>query len=243
MKQQPIEAIDNGRRHIHQLFLDETHPGPRPGVLVFPEAFGLGQHALQRAERLAAMGYAALAVDLHGEGREFGDLTQVRPAILALFGDRAAWRARLRAALDLLLAQPQVDHGRIGAIGFCFGGACGLELARSGASLSAIVTFHAGLQPPLEADAGQIKAKVLICHGAEDPLLKPEALDAVLAELSRDRVDWQLLSFGGAGHSFTNPDADARAVPGFAYSANADRRSWAAMQGFFAEVFAKGSEK
>ncbi len=237
MHQQPIETIENGQRHIHQLFFDKTRPGPRPGILVFPEAYGLGEHALQRAERLAALGYAALAVDIHGEGREFSDLTQVRPAIVALFGDRPAWRARLRAALDVLLAQPQVDGSRTGAIGFCFGGACCLELARSGAPLNAIVTFHAGLQAPLEADAGQIKAKVLICHGSQDPLLKPEALDAVLAELSRDRVDWQLLSFGGTGHSFTNPDADARGVPGFAYNANADRRSWASMQGLFTEVF------
>ena len=237
MHQQLIETIENGQRYISQLFWDETRPGPRPGILVFPEAYGLGEHALQRAERLAALGYAALAVDIHGEGREFSDLAQVRPAIVALFGDRPAWRARLRAALDVLLAQPQVDGSRTGAIGFCFGGACCLELARSGAPLHAIVTFHAGLQAPLEADVGQIKSKVLICHGSQDPLLKPEALDAVLAELSRDRVDWQLLSFGGAGHSFTNPDADARGVPGFAYNANADRRSWVAMQGLFTEVF------
>lgn len=238
MHQQPIETTENGQRHIHQFFLDETLQGPRPGVLVFPEAFGLGDHALQRARRLAELGYAALAVDIHGEGREFQDLAQVRPAILVLFGDRAAWRARLQAAHELLRAQPQVDAARTAAIGFCFGGACSLELARSGAPLSAIVTFHAGLQPPLEADAGKIKAKVLVCHGAEDPLMKPEPLAAILAELTRDKVDWQLLSHGNVVHSFTNPDADARGAPGFAYNASADRRSWAAMQGLFAEVFA-----
>lgn len=237
MQQQAIQYVDNGQRHIHQLFVDESRPGPRPGILVFPEAYGLADHTLQRAQRLAALGYAALAVDLHGEGREFKDLAQVRPAIVALFSDRPAWRARLRTAFDLLLAQPQVDSTRTAAIGFCFGGACCLELARSGAPLSAIVTFHAGLQAPLEADAGQIKAKVLICHGAEDPLLKPEALAAVLAELTRDKVDWQLLSHGNVVHSFTNPEADTRGTPGFAYNANADRRSWAAMQGLFAEVF------
>ncbi|MDM4769961.1 dienelactone hydrolase family protein [Solimonas sp. SE-A11] len=240
MHQQTIESGENGQRHFHQFFLDETRPGSRPGVLVFPEAFGLGEHARQRARRLAELGYAALAVDIHGEGREFQDLAQVRPAILALFGDRTAWRARLRAAHAVLLAQPQVDATRTAAIGFCFGGACSLELARSGAPLSAIVSFHAGLQPPLEADAGQITAKILICHGAEDPLMKPEPLAAVLAELTRDKVDWQLLSHGNVVHSFTNPDADTRATPGFAYNANADRRSWVAMQGLFDEVFGGG---
>lgn len=238
MNRQQIEYGNGSTPYIGQLFRDDSRKGPRPGVVVFPEAFGLNEHALQRAERLAQLGYVALAADPHGGGVVYSDTATLGPAIRALFADRAEWRSRARAALDALLAQPQVDRGRVAAIGFCFGGATCLELARSGAPVAAIVTFHAGLQPPLEADAGCIGGKVLICHGAEDPLMKPEALNTVLAELSRDRVDWQLLSFGGTAHSFTNPEADARGAPGFAYNANADRRSWAAMQGFFAEVFA-----
>ncbi|AXQ28503.1 dienelactone hydrolase family protein [Solimonas sp. K1W22B-7] len=238
MRKQKIE-YGNGPTQFHGwLIRDDSLDGVRPGVLVFPEAYGLNEHAIERAERLAQLGYVALAADMHGGGVVYSDTATLGPAIRSLFGDRAEWRARAQAALDALLAQPQVDRDRVAAIGFCFGGATCLELARSGAPLSALVTFHAGLQPPLEADAGRITGKVLICHGAEDPLMKPEALNAVLAELSRDRVDWQLLSFGGVAHSFTNPDADARGAPGFAYNANADRRSWAAMQGLFAEVFA-----
>lgn len=238
MKQQTLEYGEGPQKFVGRLIWDDSLTSPRPGVLVFPEAFGLNEHAIERAERLARLGYAALAADPHGGGKVFDDLPSLGPAILALYGDRALWRARARAAFDALAALSQVDARRIAAIGFCFGGATCLELARSGAPLAAITSFHAGLMPEQEGDAGRISGKVLICHGAADPIVKREALDAVTAALQRDRVDWQLHSYGGAGHSFTDPAADARGAPGFGYHAAADRRSWAAMRSLFEEVFA-----
>ncbi len=237
MKQQLLEYTAGGITFKGQLFLGEDLSDKRPGVIVFPEAFGLNEHALVRARRLAELGYVAFAADPHGDGTVFPDLPSVSPAIRALYADRNAWRARLLAAFDALRAQPQVDSGRIAAIGFCFGGACCLELARSGAPLAAIVTFHAGLIVETDGDAGRIKAKVLVCNGADDAVVKSEALDAVIAEFRRDGVDWQLIQYGNTVHSFTNPDADARGVPNFRYSADAERRSWAAMRGLFDEVF------
>lgn len=238
MKKQTIEYTDGKTKFIGQLVWDEARSGPRPGVLVFPEAFGLNDHAIERAERLARLGYVALAADPHGEGARFEDMQAVMPAIMALYTDRAEWRSRARAAFDALRAQPQVDSERIAAIGFCFGGATCFELARSGAPLAAVVTFHAGLIPELPDDAGHIRARLLICHGAEDPLVRKEALDAVVAELRRDRLDWQLISYGNAVHSFTDPAADERGIPGLGYNREAETRSWAAMRGLFDEAFA-----
>lgn len=236
MKKQTIEYSNGKTGFIGQLVWDESRSGPRPGVLVFPEAFGLNEHAVQRAERLAQLGYVALAADPHGEGRCFTDLPSVTPAIKAMYADRAEWRSRAEAALQALVSQPQVDRGRVAAIGFCFGGATCFELARTGAPLAAVVTFHAGLIPELPGDAGRIRAKLLVCHGAEDPLVKKEALEAVLAELRRDGLDWQLISYGNTVHSFTNPAANG-SMPGIRYSEQADARSWTAMRGLFDEAF------
>jgi len=238
MKKQTIEYTDGKTKFIGQLVWDDTRGGRRPGVLVFPEAFGLNDHALQRAERLAQLGYVALAADPHGGGTRYSDMQAVMPVIKGYYSDRADWRSRAEAAFEALMVQPQVDADRIAAIGFCFGGATCLELARSGAPLAAIVTFHAGLIPELPEDAGRIRAKLLICHGAEDPLVKKEAIDAVVSELRRDRLDWQLISYANAMHSFTEPKADERKIPGLSYDRRADERSWTAMRGLFEEAFA-----
>jgi dienelactone hydrolase len=238
MKKQKIEYSNGTTTFIGQLVWDDSRSGPRPGVIVFPEAFGLNDHALQRAERLAQLGYVALAADPHGGGTAFSDMQSMMPAIKALYADRADWRSRARAAFDALVAQPQVDGNRIAAIGFCFGGSTCFELARSGAPLAAVVTFHASLIPEMPGDAGRIRARLLVCHGAEDPLVAKEALEAVVSELRRDRLDWQLISYGNAVHSFTDPAADAHKMPGLGYSERADARSWTAMRGLFEEAFA-----
>lgn len=236
MNTQKLEYTDGTTRFIGQLYWDGALSGPRPGVVVFPEAFGLNEHARQRAERLAQLGYVALAADPHGEGAVYGDLPSVRPAIQALFADRAQWRSRARAAWDTLVAQPQVDGSRTAAIGFCLGGATCFELARCGVPLAALATFHAGLLPEMPGDAGSIRARVLVCHGADDPMVKQEALDAVIAELKRDRLDWQFMYYGNTVHSFTNPAADERKVPGLKYNPLAEARSWALMRSLFDEV-------
>ena len=238
MKTQSIEYPSGPTRLVGHLAWDADIGSRRPGVIVFPEAFGLNAHARERAECLARLGYVALAADLLGDGRVFDDLPSVVPSIKALYADRTAWRARARAALEVLLARPEVDRERLGAIGFCFGGSTALELARSGAPLSAVATFHAGLLPRLPEDAGRIRSRVLICHGDDDPVVNQDALVTVVDELRHDRVDWQLARYGNTVHSFADPQADARNNPGGAYNALADRRSWAAMRQLFDEAFA-----
>jgi dienelactone hydrolase len=238
MKTQQLKYSNGARNFIGHLAWDDTQQGTRPGIVVFPEAFGLGDHARERANRLAQAGYVALAADLHGDGTVYKGLDTVGPAIQALYTNRAEWRSMATAALDALIAQPNVDRKHVGAIGFCFGGTTCLELARSGAAVGAIAAFHAGVNVGLPEDAGRIRAKVLICHGAEDPLVKKEAIDAFMAEMRRDKVDWQFLYLGNTVHSFTEPAADGRGQPAsFAYSRNAEGRAWAAMSYLFDETF------
>lgn len=237
MKSQQVVYRGAGRRFLGELYWDEAATQPAPGVLVFPDAFGLAGHARERAQRLAQLGYVALAADLHGEGAVYEDVASMRAHLQPLFENRADWRARAQAALTALQAQPQVDAQRLAAIGFCFGGATCLELARCGAPLKAIVGFHAGVLAPLPGDEQKIRAKVLLCQGADDPLIRKENMAAVEDELRRDQVDWQLIRYGNTVHSFTNLDAASRQSPAMAYNADADRRSWAAMRGLLAEVF------
>lgn len=235
MNSKTIEYTNGKKKFIGQLYWDDSHNEKRPGIVVFPEAYGLSDNARQRAEQLAQLGYFVLAADPHGDGKIF-DATNIGPAIQALYTDRAEWRSRASAALDALLTQPQVDTNKVGAIGFCFGGTTCIELARSGAPLSAIVTFHAGLLPELPEDAEQIRAKALICHGADDPIVKKEMIDAVMNEWRRDKVDWQFNYYGNTVHSFTNANESGK-FPGFAYNATVATRAWIAMRNLFDETF------
>lgn len=237
MNVKKIEYTNGTTEFLGEVYRDENQAGTRPGVVVFPEAFGLNDHARERAQRLARLGYVALAADLHGGGEVFSDMEQLRPRMEGLFANRSNWRSMARAALDALLAQPEVDPTRVAAIGFCFGGATCLELARTGVPLAAIVTFHAGLVPEVPEDQGKIQAKVLVCHGSEDPLLQKEVIDAIMDEFRRDKVDWQFTYYGNAVHSFTDPDADKHGMPGLAYDARTEARSWTAMQNLFSEIF------
>ncbi len=237
MKSEKIEYTHGTLKFIGQLFWDEARSGSRPGILIFPDAFGLHEHARERAKRLASLGYVAFAADPHGEGRVYSDIPSVAPRMQALGANRAEWRSQARAAFDAMVAQPQVDGSKTAAIGFCWGGSACFELARSGAPLAALVTFHGSLVPELLGDAGRIRAKVLVCHGAEDRVVKKEALEAVMAELSRDQVDWQVIYYGNAAHGFTDPGTDKRGIPGLAYNKRAEDRSWSAMRGLFDEVF------
>ena len=232
-----LEYTNGKTKFIGYLAGADGGAGRRPGIVVFPEAFGLGDHAKKRADRLAKLGYVALAADINGEGAMYNDMAQLGPVIQSLYDDRSEWRSRARAALDALRAQPDVDASRVAAMGYCFGGTTALELARSGAPLAAIATFHAGLIAGLPEDAGRIRAKVLVCHGADDPLVKKEDLDAVMTELRRDKADWQVIFYGNAVHSFTNPEADARQVPALKYDKKADERSWVLMRHLFEEAF------
>lgn len=208
---------------------------PAPGVVVFHEASGLGDHAREKAELLASAGYVAFAADLFGGVAS--DLSEATGYITRLTTEAGLLRRRCRAALDLLAAQPNADPSRMGAIGFCFGGQAALELARSGAGLKAVVGFHSGLGKPDPDSARHIQGKVLLCIGDADPLVPRKARDDFMDDMNAAGVDCQLLTFAGVGHSFTNVDAKAFGVAGCDYDARAERRSWAAMHGLFAEAF------
>ena len=219
------------------LFGDASRAGQRAGLVVFPDARGIGDHAIECAQRLAGLGFVVLVADLYGEGRKAVDVAQAREWMTELRADVARWRARADAALAALARQDMVRASETAAIGYCFGGTTALELARSGAALRAVVTFHGGLASPRPEDSRNIKAKVLVCHGAADKLVPLTQLAEFADAMSRTSIDWQVQVYGGAEHGFTNPEADAPDIPDHAYSRIADVRSWQAMLDLFEEVF------
>lgn len=224
---------------MHSRFMVANAGGPaRSAVLVFPEIWGLGENALNHAERLAALGHAVLACDIHGEGRLHDDMATVRALVDPLFADPTRMRARAEAGLKALIARPEADGDRVGAIGFCFGGTMALELARGGADVRGVVGFHSGLQTTRPNDARNIRGKVLVCIGADDPSIPLEQRAAFEQEMRTGGVDWRMHLYGGVVHSFTNVKADAAGRPEFArYDAGAHARSWLEMRAFFDEVF------
>jgi dienelactone hydrolase len=237
LKTRAVEYRDGEQVLEGYLAYDEAKPGKRPAVLIVHDWKGVGPYVKRRADQLAKLGYLAFAVDVYGKG--------VRPQTAEAAGvqagiykrDRALLRSRLLAGYRAMLASPQADATRTAAIGYCFGGTGVLELARSGADVQGVVSFHGGLDSPAPADGKNIKAKVLILHGAEDPFVPVKDVDAFLAEMRAANVDWQMISYGGAVHSFSNPEAGNDASAGAAYDAAADRRSWAAMRQFLDELF------
>jgi dienelactone hydrolase len=240
MTTQTVTYTDAGTTLKGFLAYDDKQTGKRPGILVMPEAFGLGKNAKARAQRLAdELGYVALGGDPFGDGREFTDLQEAIKVAGALMADPAKFRARARAGIDKLASLPQVDSSRLAAIGYCMGGTFALELARDGAPLRGVVSFHGGLQTQRPAAPGQIKAKVLVCHGSDDPMIQTPQVNAFIEEMTKAQADWQLISYGNTVHSFTNPDADGTMMPGIKFNAQSDARSWLAMKNFFEEVFAK----
>jgi len=238
MHTETVTYMDAGTTLKGFLAYDEKIGGKRPGILVMPEAFGLGKNAKNRAQRLAELGYVALGGDPFGDGKEFTDLQEAIKVAGALMADPAKFRARARAGIDKLAALPQVDSARLGAIGYCMGGTFALELARDGTPLKGVVSFHGGLQTQRPAQPGQVKAKVLVCHGSDDPMIPIPQVNAFVEEMTKAKADWQLIAYGNTVHSFTNPDADGTMMPGIKFNAQSDARSWLAMQDFFKEVFA-----
>lgn len=211
---------------------------PRGAVLVFPEAFGLAAHAKARAERLAGLGYAALAGDLHGEQYVTAGLEEALGLLAPMRADVSKTRARAGGALDALLGVDGVDAARVAAIGYCFGGTMSLELARGGAEIAGVVGFHSGLGTPKPEDARNIKGKVLVCIGADDPSIDADARRAFEDEMRAGGVNWQMSVYGGTLHSFTNREADKLGRPGLAaYNKQADERSWSEMMSLFGEIF------
>ena len=237
MRTEDIEYHADGARLVGYLAVDDAKAGKRPGVIVAHEGGGLTDHAKNSARKLAEAGYAAFALDYYGDGKPLADMSTVMTRIGAWMADPTGIRARAHAALEVLTAQPETDGGRLAGIGYCFGGTTVLEMARAGEPLQAVVGFHSGLGTGRPAQAGAVKAKVLVQIGADDPIIPPEQRAAFEAEMKAAGVDWRMLIYGGAGHSFTNPAASALGRPGFAYDKSADERSWRAMLDFFEEVW------
>jgi dienelactone hydrolase len=214
-----------------------------PGILVVHQWMGVTPYEKNRCRQLARLGYVAFALDVYGKG--------VRPANTNLAGqeagkyktDRELYRRRLNLGLEQLRAQAGVDANKIAAIGYCFGGTGVLELARSGAEVQGVVSFHGGLDSPSPDDGKNIKAKVLVCHGADDPFVPEADIVAFKQELNNAKVDWQMVYYAGAVHSFTQPMAGNDNSKGAAYNESADKRSWSAMRTFFNELFAKPKAK
>ena len=209
-------------------------------VLLFHEADGIGGNVRRRCAMLADLGYVAAAADLHGHGRTLPDAEI--PAAMQRFREHPPLlRRRARAALDALTAVTGSVPNGTAAIGYCFGGLAALELARSGAPLQAVVSFHGLLTSRAPAKAGDITARILACTGALDPLVPPEDIAAFQAEMTAARADWQLIVYGRALHSFTNIAVDGLGDPRMAYDPAADRQSWAAMLLFLEESFASAA--
>ena len=218
------------------LAYDDSFSGRRPGVLVVHQWMGLTDYEENRAVMLANLGYVAFCADIYGKGIRPQNYKEAGAEATKYKTNRALLRLRVNAGLDELRWNELVDPKRIAAIGYCFGGTTVIELARSGAELNGIVSFHGGLDSPTPADGKNIKSKVLVCHGADDPFEKPEDLAAFEKEMRDANVDWRLIKYGGAVHSFTQPMADG-SLPGAKYNARADKRSWQDMKSFFAEIF------
>lgn len=210
----------------------------RPGIAIFADLMGIGSQTIERAEIIARdLGYVALAADMYGNGRAITDQAEGMPLMQSFTENPELLASRSGAALAALKAHPRCN-GQLGAIGFCFGGGVVLGLARSGTSeLMGGVSFHGTLSTVRQATAGSIKAKLLVCHGAEDPFVPMDDLVTFLKEMATAQADCQTIAYTGAGHSFTNPATDALNIPGVKFHEPTDRRSWQAMTAFFQEIF------
>ncbi|MDX2451907.1 dienelactone hydrolase family protein [Desulfosarcina sp.] len=233
---QPLSYMHDGATLEGYLAYDDAVSGKAPGILVVHEWWGLNDYVRSRAEELARMGYVAFALDMYGKGKSTEHPDQAAAWMKEINANMDQWLKRAMAGLEVLKKQPQVDTARLAAIGYCFGGATVQVLAYGGADLKGVVSFHGSLIPPSAEQAGRTLAKILICHGAEDPMNAPETLTTYVNAMNASSIDWQLIVYGGTRHSFTNPDADKRGMAALAYNPSADKRSWQHMTYFFNEV-------
>jgi dienelactone hydrolase len=225
------------------LVYDDAIVTKRPGILIAHQWKGLSDYERKRAEMLARLGYVAFAADIYGKGVRPADPKAAGEMAGKYKADRDLLRRRVRAGLEQLRRARWVDQQKIGAIGYCFGGTTVLELARSGADVGGVVSFHGALGTPTPGDAKNIKARVLACHGADDPFVPATEVAAFEQEMRDAKVDWQLVAYGNSVHSFTDWNAGNDNAKGSAYNEKADKRSWEAMKDFFNEVFGGSGKK
>lgn len=239
VKTKVIEYEYDGTKLKGFLAYDDAAKEKRPGVLVVHEWWGLNDYAKKRAEMLAELGYVAFCVDMYGDGKTTEHPTEAGKFATAVRMNLKTWQGRASAGLKVLTSQEQVDAKNIAAIGYCFGGSTALQLAYTGADLKAVATFHAALPTPNDEQAKAIKAKVLVCHGADDSFIPENAITDFKNALKKADVKLTFESFPNTVHSFTVPGIDSKNVKGLAYNESADKKSWQMMQELFKEVFKK----
>ena len=242
VKTKEVEYQHGDTKLLGYLAYDDAQQGKRPGVVVVHEWMGHNEYARKRAEQLAGLGYVAFAIDMYGKGVRAKDAKEASQMAGRFKNDRKLMRDRARAGLDVLKQQQNVDANKLAAMGYCFGGQVSLELARGGADVAGVVSFHGALDTPTPQDAGNIKGRVLALHGAADPFVPPEHAHAFIKEMEDAKVDYQFVAYGpNVLHGFTNPANKGSAMQGVAYDEKSDKRSWEAMRVFFTEIF--GQEK
>jgi len=237
----PYTSAD-GTKLIGYYAYDDAVKGPRPGVVVVHEWWGLNDYAKRRARDLAGLGYSALAIDMYGNGQNTEHPKDAMAFMQAALKDGKAASARFQAGLDLLKKQPQTDPDKLAAIGYCFGGKVVLDAARQGVPLAGVVSFHGALVTNTPATPGSVKAKVLVEHGALDSMVTQDNVTAFKSEMDKAGADYKFVSLEGAKHGFSNPDADRlshgeHGGPDIGYNKEADEKSWADMQKFFKKIF------
>lgn len=239
IRTETVTYTAGGATLVSYLAWDASQAGPRPGIVVFGEWWGLNDYQKRRARQLAELGYVALAADMYGDGKTAADAAEAGTLMNGLFADMAATSAKVRAAVEQLARRPEVDASRLGAMGYCLGGALSLHAARLGLDLRGVASFHGSLGKTHPAQKGDVKAKVLVCHGEDDSFVPAEEQAAFRQEMDALGVDYKFVAYPGAKHGFTNPDATENGrkynLP-LAYNEDVDRESWQEMKAFWADV-------
>lgn len=240
VKTEEIEYSHNGTKLTGYLAFDDSKPGKRPGVLVVHEWWGHNDHARNRAKMLAKAGYTALALDMYGDGKLASHPKKAGEFMNAAFSNWPDSQARYNKAMEVLKKHKTVDATRIGSIGFCFGGAVSIKMARGGADLKGVVAFHSALPVEPAISKNSMKSAVLIINGSEDGFLKPEAVASFSQDMFKANVDFTYMNLKGVKHSFTNPQADEFSkkfnIEALQYNKKADEQAWSAMLKFFKRV-------
>jgi dienelactone hydrolase len=231
-----IDYVYDGTKLKGFLAYDDATNEKRPGVLVVHEWWGLNDYAKERCKKLAELGYVAFAVDMYGDGMTTTHPEDAGKMATAVRTNLKTWRGRAEAGLKQLTSQPNVDASKIAAIGYCFGGSTALELAYSGADLKAVATFHSALPTPTPEEAKAIKAKLLICNGADDTFVPEKSILDFKSALDKTGVKYTFENFPGAVHSFTVASADKEGLKGMKYDKSADEKSWQMMRELFKET-------
>ena len=232
-----IRYLDGDTELQGHIYYDDSFAEKRPGVLVVHEWWGLDDYAKRRATMLAELGYVAFAADMYGVGKVTEHPDQAQEWMMVNASNVDGWRARANLALQQLASHEKSDSNLLAAIGYCFGGATVMQLAYTGAPVKGVASFHGSLPLPKEDEHPPIDGRVLILHGDSDPFIERDHVEKFKAALTAENADWEMVSYGGVLHSFTNPGADQHGMPALKYDAQADRRSWARLQQFFTEIF------